>query len=91
MRFLSVNTLSVFERISMDGRPKCIEMYAFSNENALVWTGPRSNYISPSNVKRRATNRSRSAVRGIEKQRQSIIILYTYLNCSSVIQPMDNC
>ena len=27
----SVNTLSVFERISVDGRPKRIEMYAFSN------------------------------------------------------------
>ena len=37
----SVNTLSVFERISVDGRPKRIEMYAFSNENALVWTGPK--------------------------------------------------
>ena len=36
----SVNTLSVFERISVDGRPKRIKMYAFSNENALVWTGP---------------------------------------------------
>ena len=36
----SLNTLSVFERISVDGRPKRIEMYAFSNENALVWTGP---------------------------------------------------
>jgi hypothetical protein len=36
----SVNTLSVFERISVDGSPKRIEMYAFSNENALVWTGP---------------------------------------------------
>ncbi len=37
----SVNTLSVFERIiSVDGRPKRIEMYAFSNENALVRTGP---------------------------------------------------
>ncbi len=31
----SVNTLSVFERISVDGRPKRIEMYA------LVWTGPK--------------------------------------------------
>ena len=29
----SVNTLSAFERISVDGRPKRIEMYAFSNEN----------------------------------------------------------
>ncbi len=28
------------ERISVDGRPKRIEMYAFSNENALVWAGP---------------------------------------------------
>ena len=37
----SVNTLSVFERISVDGRPKRIEMYAFSNENALVWTGQK--------------------------------------------------
>ena len=26
--------------ISVDGRSKCIEMYAFSNENALQWTGP---------------------------------------------------
>ena len=32
----SVNTLSVFKRISVDGRLKCIEMYAFSNESALV-------------------------------------------------------
>ncbi len=38
----SVNTLSVLERISVDGRTKRIEMYAFSNENALVWTGPTS-------------------------------------------------
>ena len=38
----SVNTLSVFERISVAGRPKRIEMYAFSNENAQVWTGPNT-------------------------------------------------
>ena len=37
----SVSTLSVFERISVDGRPKRIEIHAFSNENALVWTGPQ--------------------------------------------------
>ena len=36
----SVNTLSVFERISVDGRPKRINLYAFSNENGLMWTGP---------------------------------------------------
>ena len=47
----SVNTLSVFERISVDGRPKRIEMYAayqyaFSNENALVWTGSYIRAIS---------------------------------------------
>ena len=24
---------------SVDGRPKRIEMYAFSNKNAFVWTG----------------------------------------------------
>ncbi len=42
----SVNTLSVFERISVDGRPKRIEMYAFSIENALVWTGSQ---LSPVN------------------------------------------
>ena len=49
----SVNTLSVFERISVDGRPKRIEMYAFSNENALVWTGPKikhSPWVADSNV-----------------------------------------
>ena len=44
----SVNTLSVFERISVDGRPKRIEMYAFSNENALVWTGSKAGF--PSNL-----------------------------------------
>ena len=27
------------QRISVDGRPKRIEMYAISNENTLVWTG----------------------------------------------------
>ena len=26
-------------RMSVDGRPKRIEMYTFSNENALLWTG----------------------------------------------------
>ena len=26
------------QRISVDGRPKRIEMYAFSQENAIVWT-----------------------------------------------------
>ena len=26
------------QRISVDGRPERIEMYAFSNENALEWT-----------------------------------------------------
>ena len=40
----SVNTLSVFESISVDGRPKRFEMYAFSNENALVWTGPEISF-----------------------------------------------
>ena len=28
------------QRISVDGRPKCIEMYAFLNKNELVWKGP---------------------------------------------------
>ena len=42
----SVNTLSVFERISVDGRPKRIEMYAFSNKNALVWTGPKKHNLT---------------------------------------------
>ena len=27
------------QRFSVDRRPKRIEMYTFSNENALVWTG----------------------------------------------------
>ena len=26
------------QRLSVDRRPKCIETYAVSNENALVWT-----------------------------------------------------
>ena len=33
------------QRISVDRRPKRIEMYAFSNENALVRTGPRSKTV----------------------------------------------
>ena len=28
------------QRISVNGRPKRIKMYAFLNENALGWTGP---------------------------------------------------
>ena len=27
------------QRISVDGRPKRIEAYTFSNENALMWAG----------------------------------------------------
>ena len=33
------------QRISVDRTPKRIEMYAFSNENALVRTGPRSKTV----------------------------------------------
>ena len=29
------------QRFSVDRRPKRIEMYVFSNENALVWTGSK--------------------------------------------------
>ena len=32
------------QRFSVDRRPKRIEMYAFSNENAVVWTGPQSRF-----------------------------------------------
>ena len=32
------------QRISMDGSPEHIEMYAFSNKNVLVWTGPKTRY-----------------------------------------------
>jgi len=28
------------QRISVDGMPKRIEAYTFSNENTLVWAGP---------------------------------------------------
>ena len=40
------------QRISVDGKPKCIEMYAFSNENALDWTRPciTIKSVSKSNV-----------------------------------------
>ena len=31
-------------RISVDGRPKGMEMCAFSNANAIVWTGPYYDY-----------------------------------------------
>ena len=30
----------------MNGKPKRIEMYAFSNENASVWTGPKTEKLS---------------------------------------------
>ena len=30
------------QRISVDRRPKHIEMYAFSKENELVWTRPKT-------------------------------------------------
>ena len=29
------------QRINVDKRPKSIEMYAFSNEDALLWTRPK--------------------------------------------------
>ena len=31
-----------FPRFSVDGRPKRISKYPFSNENGLMWTGPKS-------------------------------------------------
>ena len=37
-----MKTPSVFERISVDGRPKRIHINAFSNKNASVWTWPYS-------------------------------------------------
>ena len=40
MYAFSTKTIIVFDRCSVDDRPKRIEKYAFSNENALVWTGP---------------------------------------------------
>ncbi len=57
----SVNTLSVFERISVDGRPKRIEMYAFSNENALVWTGSYSQKVVPTRLISFARNKLMTA------------------------------
>ena len=35
------------QRFSVDRRPKRIEMYAFSNENALVWAGPNFRLLCP--------------------------------------------
>ena len=35
-------SIFIAQGISMDGRPKRIKMYAFSNENALVWIRPKS-------------------------------------------------
>ena len=40
MYAFSMKTISVFDRYSVDDGRKRIEMYTFSNENALVWTGP---------------------------------------------------
>ena len=48
-RFDQLSNRCVFDqnpqRISVNRRPKRIEMYAFSNENALVWTGPGSKTV----------------------------------------------
>ena len=34
--------MSIFvDCCSVDARPERIEMYAFSSENALAWTGPK--------------------------------------------------
>ena len=41
----SVNMLSVFECISVDGGPNRIEMCAFSNENAPEWTRPECGHL----------------------------------------------
>ena len=38
----SFKSVFIAQRISVDGRPKRIKMYAFSNENALVRIRPRS-------------------------------------------------
>ena len=38
------------QRFSVDRRPKRIEMYAFSNENALVWTGSQYEAVFTQNV-----------------------------------------
>ena len=35
------------QRISADGRPKRVELYAFSNENALVCSGPKATLLLP--------------------------------------------
>ena len=45
--FGELNTLSVLERVSVDGWPKRIEMNAFSNENTLVWRGPFNDSRDP--------------------------------------------
>jgi hypothetical protein len=39
-----MKTRSVFGRFSMDSSRKSIRKYAFSNENALVWTGPYTDH-----------------------------------------------
>ena len=36
---------SVFHRISVDDRQKCIQKYAFSNENGLVWTRTKAIHV----------------------------------------------
>ena len=41
MYAFSMKTISVFDRCSVDDRRKRIEKYEFTNENALVWTGPK--------------------------------------------------
>ena len=41
MYVFSMKTISVFHRCSVDDRRERIrEKFAFSNENAAVWTGP---------------------------------------------------
>ena len=35
------------QRISADGRPKRVELYAFSNQNALLCAGPKATLLLP--------------------------------------------
>ena len=40
MYAFSMKTITVSDRFSVEARRCVFEMYALSNENALVWTGP---------------------------------------------------
>ena len=47
-KFLFIVNISVFDRFRVAYRQKRIKYYVFSNENAFLWTGSKTETFSPS-------------------------------------------